>query len=171
MSVCPTGIDIRDGIQLECIGCGLCIDACNTIMDKVGRPRELITFDSERNQRLAAEGKPRLFRLVRPRTIAYVVILALLIGATAIGLSSRSFVELTLLHDRNPLFVTLSDGAIRNGYQVRILNKSREEGVYTLTLDGIGGATMRVIGQAVDDITEATLTAPTGLDRQLSGIC
>jgi len=159
VSVCPTGIDIRDGIQLECIGCGLCIDACNDIMDKVGRPRELITFDSERNQALAAEGKPKRMRIVRPRTIAYVVVLALLIGAMAIGLSSRSTLELTLAHDRSPLFVTLSDGDIRNGYEVRILNKTHEEGVYTLALDGIEGATMSIAGQATDDVVEATLTA------------
>jgi len=159
VSVCPTGIDIRDGLQLECIGCGLCIDACNDIMARVDRPLNLISFASERNLRLAAQGKPTRVRLVRPRTIAYVVVLAALIGAMAIGLSSRSAVELTLVHDRNPLFVTLSDGAIRNGYQVRISNKTHEEGAYTLGFEGIEGATMSIIGQTDVDDTEAILTA------------
>ena len=62
VAVCPMGIDIRDGLQLECIGCGLCIDACNDVMAKIGRPRELITLDTERNQALRAAGRRRRSR-------------------------------------------------------------------------------------------------------------
>jgi cytochrome c oxidase accessory protein FixG len=69
IAVCPTGIDIRDGQQLECIGCGLCVDACNEIMDKVGRPRWLITFDTLAHQAAKAAGRPVAYRLVRPRVL------------------------------------------------------------------------------------------------------
>ena len=71
VSVCPTGVDIRDGLQLDCIGCGLCIDACNDVMGKVGRPPFLISWDSERNQERRAAGKQPVYHLVRPRTIVY----------------------------------------------------------------------------------------------------
>ncbi|HKO08839.1 MAG TPA: cytochrome c oxidase accessory protein CcoG, partial [Alphaproteobacteria bacterium] len=75
VAVCPTGIDIRDGQQLECIGCGLCIDACNTVMPAVGRPGDLITFDTLANQQGRAEGKAAVYRLLRPRTIIYATVL------------------------------------------------------------------------------------------------
>lgn len=150
VAVCPTGIDIRDGLQLECIGCGLCIDACNNIMDRVGLPRGLIAFETDRN-RIAQEQKapttPWLKRLVRPRTIVYTVLIALVGTVLVASLSTRSFVELNILHDRNPLFVRLSDGSIRNGFTLKILNKAREERLYRLTLQGLPDANVDIIGQ------------------------
>jgi cytochrome c oxidase accessory protein FixG len=160
VAVCPTGIDIRDGIQLECIGCGLCIDACNDVMDKVGRPRGLIAFDTERNQERAEEGKKPVFPLIRFRTIAYVVLIVAVAGLTTLGLAGRSTVDLNVIHDRNPLFVTLSDGSIRNGYEIRILNKVREERTFTLSVEGLEQASFRVVGQEEAELPQATLTAP-----------
>ncbi len=147
VAVCPTGIDIRDGIQLECIGCGLCIDACNDVMDKVGRPRDLISFDSERNQLLRAAGQQAVPpRWIRPRTIAYVIII-LLVGAIMLGaLTLRASSDVNVLHDRNPLFVTLSDGSIRNGYTLKVLNKAREPRRYELAVEGPEGVSLSVVG-------------------------
>jgi cytochrome c oxidase accessory protein FixG len=147
VAVCPMGIDIRDGLQLECIGCGLCIDACNDVMAKIGRPPELITLDTERNQARRAEGLAPVRRLVRPRTIIYAAILVLIGAGVLVGLSARAAVDVTVLHDRNPLFVTLSDGSIRNGYTIKILNKSRDEQRYDLAVTGLEGASLAVIGQ------------------------
>ena len=160
VAVCPMGIDIRDGMQLECIGCGLCIDACNNIMDNLDLPRGLVGYDSQRNQDLRATGKPLHFHFVRPRTIVYAVVFSVICGVMAWGLLSRSTVEVNVLHDRNPVFVTLSDGSIRNGYTIRVLNKTREEKVYKLSFDGLGYATMSVVGQE-DSMAEniARLTA------------
>ena len=114
------GIDIRDGLQLECIGCGLCIDACNDVMAKIGRPPELITLDTERNQELRAAGCAAGAPL---RAAAHADLrgdlLVLVGGGMLIGLSARAAVDINVLHDRNPLFVTLSDGGIRNGYTSR----------------------------------------------------
>jgi cytochrome c oxidase accessory protein FixG len=134
--VCPTGIDIRDGQQLECIGCGLCIDACNDIMRKVGRPPGLIAFDTLYNLEENAASRPARYRLVRPRTLIYAGVLTAVAAVMAAGLALRSTVELTVLRDRSPLFVTLADGAIRNAYTVKVLNKSREAETYTLKVDG-----------------------------------
>jgi cytochrome c oxidase accessory protein FixG len=147
VAVCPVGIDIRDGLQLECIGCGLCVDACNDVMDRIGRPRELITLDTERNQQLRIQGLPPTTRILRPRTLIYAGILALIGIGVLIGLTARSSVDLNILHDRNPLFVLLSDGSIRNGYTLKILNKSHAERRYALEIGGLPGATVSVLGE------------------------
>lgn len=144
--VCPMGIDIREGLQMECIACGLCVDACNNVMDKVGLPRGLIRYETEGKQP---------FQLFRPRNFWYAGILSLVGCLMLYGLLTRSPLELNVIHDRNPLFVMLSDGSIRNGYVVHILNKTHTDKHYRLTFEGIEGATVKVqSGQetATDDL-------------------
>ena len=161
VSVCPTGVDIRDGIQLECIGCGLCIDACDDVMGKVGRPRGLIAFDTERNMELHRAGRPSnpwTYRLVRPRTILYVALILAVGALMLISLGSRASIDLTVLHDRNPLFVTLSDGSIRNGYTVRILNKELEPRDFTLAAAGPPDARLTVLGHEGQTTGDLRLT-------------
>jgi len=138
VAVCPMGIDIRDGFQLECIGCGLCIDACNDVMAKVDRPPNLIAYDSERNQERRAAGLAPEHRFVRSRTLVYAGVLALAVIVMGVTLGTRASTELSVIPERNPLFVTLSDGSIRNGYDVKILNKERELREYRLSLAGAG---------------------------------
>ena len=157
--VCPMGIDIRDGPQLECITCALCIDACNEVMDKVGRPRGLIAYDTDAGMVRRAAGEIPKFRIVRPRTIAYAIILAVVSGVMLFALLNRSPVDLNVLHDRNPLYVSLSDGGIRNGYTVKILNKRRMDIGYGLSLEGLDRVEVRIVG-ADDGDGAATLTAP-----------
>ena len=151
VAVCPMGIDIRDGLQLECIGCGLCVDACNQVMARVDRPLNLITLDTERNQYNRQAGKPTESRLVRPRTVIYVVILAIIGIGVLIGLTGRSALDLNVLPDRNPLFVKLADGSIRNGYTVKVLNRVRETKTYALTVGGLEGVKLSVIGREEAD--------------------
>jgi cytochrome c oxidase accessory protein FixG len=146
VAVCPAGIDIRNGQQLQCISCGLCIDACNGVMDKMELPRGLIAYDTLANINLRKAGKPRRIRLVRPRTLIYAGLLALVGTVMMVALLSREEVEINLLRDRNPLFVTLSDGSIRNGYTFKILNKRRQEGNFVLSVDGLPGAVLSVVG-------------------------
>ncbi|MGH1483648.1 MAG: cytochrome c oxidase accessory protein CcoG [Geminicoccales bacterium] len=159
VAVCPMGIDIRDGLQLECIGCGLCVDACNDVMAKVDRPLNLITMDTERNQYNRQAGKPTETRLVRPRTVIYVVILAILGIGVITGLSTRDNLDLNVLPDRNPLFVKLADGSIRNGYTVKVLNQVRDAKTYQLTIDGLEGATVSILGLENSDSRSAKLDA------------
>ncbi|MGB1539696.1 MAG: cytochrome c oxidase accessory protein CcoG [Rickettsiales bacterium] len=140
VQVCPMGIDIRNGLQMECIACGLCVDACNDIMDKVERPQGLIRYDTVRNQRNRAEGKEEVVRLIRPRTIYYSAIIAIVGSIMLFGLINRSSLELHVYHDRNPLFVTLSSGKIRNGYDIKILNKTYEDKHYRLSVEGVDAA-------------------------------
>jgi len=159
VAVCPMGIDIRDGLQLECIGCGLCIDACNDVMKRIDRPRDLITLSTDHNQRRLAEGLRPTRRFLRKRTLLYVAVLSLVSLVVLVALSTRASTDVNILHDRNPLFVQLADGSIRNGYTIKILNKNRTAQHYELGIEGLAGATLTVMGQDAEGIPSATLVA------------
>ncbi|MFM2041733.1 MAG: nitrogen fixation protein fixG [Pseudomonadota bacterium] len=163
IAACPTGIDIRDGQQLECIGCGLCIDACDEIMGKMQRPKGLIQFDTLANQEAKAKGLPPRFRFVRPRTVIYAGVVSVIAAIFLTALMLRTTVEVNVLRDRAPLFVTLSDGSLRNGYTLRVLNKTRDAVAFRLTVAGLPGATL-----VVQDVGEAAantgVTLPTRPD-------
>jgi len=137
IAVCPQGIDIRDGDQLECINCALCIDACDAIMRKVGRPTGLIAYDTHVNvERRARKEKARI-RLIRPRTILYAV---LMIGVGAFmlyQLLNRQTLSLDVIRDRNPPFVRLSTGEIRNNYSIKILNMAPRARTVAIELVGM----------------------------------
>ncbi len=158
VQVCPMGIDIRTGLQMECIACGLCVDACNDIMDKVDLPRGLIRYDTVNHMEAEIKGGEEKFRFFQLRTIYYGVILAVVGCVMLYGLIARSELELHILHDRNPLYVQLSSGEIRNGYIVKILNKTHEHRTYTLTLDGLEGAVIDV--KAAGEIGVQNLFVP-----------
>jgi len=150
VAVCPTGIDIRDGLQLDCIQCGLCIDACNTVMAKIGRPENLIAYDTEMNVQARIEGRPEVRRIVRPRTLLYAGLIALVGAIMVAALAMRHTTDLSVMHDRNPVFVRLSDGSIRNGFTIRIANKNLEERRYALGVDGLPDARLDIVGGQVD---------------------
>ncbi len=157
VQACPTGIDIRNGQQMECIGCGLCIDACNVMMDNMGLPKNLISYDSYTNMVAREEGKGKQVHLVRPRTIIYAAILTGVMAVLMLSLSMRDRLEVNILRDRAPLFVTLSDGTIRNGYTYKILNMESQAKSYELSVQGLEGATMTMIGQEEKDQTTLKL--------------
>jgi cytochrome c oxidase accessory protein FixG len=144
VTACPTGIDIRDGIQLECINCGLCVDACNTVMDRIARPRALITWDTLARQAAKARGQHDRLRFFRTRTIIYLGALGLASTIMIAALALRSTIALNVEHDRAPLFVRLPDGSVRNGYTVRIVNKTHGQTDFELTASGMEHLTIRV---------------------------
>ncbi|WP_395825031.1 cytochrome c oxidase accessory protein CcoG [Elstera sp.] len=160
VAVCPTGIDIRDGIQLECINCGLCVDACNEIMDKVGRPRHLITWDTLANQEAKAKGGAGHYKLFRARTFIYIAAFLLLSAVMVVGLFSRATTELTVLRDRAPLYVGLSDGSIRNAYTLKIINKQRASQNVQVTLSGLKRAELSARGQDDSALSVENLALP-----------
>jgi len=120
VKVCPTGIDIRNGTQLECVNCTACIDACNHIMDSVGLPKGLIRYDSENG--IAKKQKLRL----TTRMIAYSVVLTVLIGVEVFLLASRSDVDATIMRARGMLYQEQTDDKISNIYNIKLINKTRE---------------------------------------------
>lgn len=157
VAVCPMGIDIRDGQQLECIQCALCIDACDDIMAKVDRPLGLIGYDTFQNIE-APSGAPRQpLRLLRPRVLLYSALIALVLGLMLWAWIARSTVEISVIPDRNPLFVVLSDGSIRNGFTLKILNKTHEARSFRLGISGLPAFEAALVGfdDADADVTVA----------------
>ena len=146
VAVCPTGVDIRQGSQLGCIQCGLCIDACDTVMTKIGRPTRLIAYDTDEAIMAREVGQTPTYKPIRARTILYAAIIALVGGAMVYQLATRAFLGMNLIHDRTPLFVTLRDGSIRNTYTVRLINKRTESRQIALTIDGPTSVAMDVQG-------------------------
>ncbi len=139
VNVCPVGIDIRDGQQLECITCALCIDACDDIMTKIGKPRGLIDYmasTDEENERAGKPIKPVWQHILRPRTILYTALWSLVGIGLVFALFIRPDIEMSVAPVRNPIFVTLSDGSIRNTYDVRLLNKHGEDRPFRVTVSG-----------------------------------
>ncbi|MCB2052643.1 MAG: cytochrome c oxidase accessory protein CcoG [Geminicoccaceae bacterium] len=159
VAVCPMGIDIRDGFQLECIGCGLCIDACNEVMAKVDRPPDLITYDSERNMERQAAGQERVVNLIRPRTMLYAGVV-LLVGAVMLGtLATRADTDVNILPERNPLFVQLADGSIRNSFTFKILNMDNMPRTWILEVADLPDARLARLGDE-EPSTRVFLDAP-----------
>jgi len=146
IAVCPTGTDIRNGVQLSCIQCGLCIDACDAVMKKIGKPTGLIAYDTDININRRRQGLHDIYKLVRPRTLIYVAIILAVSGFMVFTFSTRSMSGMNVLHDRNPLYVQLSEGGVRNGFTVRMLNKHTEPGEFVLSVEGIDGLKIEAIG-------------------------
>lgn len=121
------------------------------MMDNMGLPKNLISYDSYTNMVAREEGKGKQVHLVRPRTIIYAVILTGVMAVLMLSLSMRDRLEVNILRDRAPLFVTLSDGTIRNGYTYKILNMESQPKSYELSVQGLEGVTMTMIGQEEKD--------------------
>lgn len=139
VNVCPMGIDIRDGQQMECITCGLCIDACDDIMEKVGKPRGLIDYlalSDEPRERAGEKPRTAWFHIFRIRTMMYTTLWALVGVGLVFALFIRPEIDMTVAPVRNPTFVTLSDGSIRNTYDVRLLNKHGEDRPFRMSVVG-----------------------------------
>jgi cytochrome c oxidase accessory protein FixG len=150
VAVCPMGIDIRNGQQLACITCGLCIDACNEVMDKIGKPRGLIGYlalSDEQAERAGKAPKPVWKHVFRPRTILYTV----LWGGVGIGLIAALFLrtdlDLAMSPIRNPIYVQLADGSIRNDYDLRIRNMHNEARTFYVMVDRNPSLTLTMEGR------------------------
>jgi cytochrome c oxidase accessory protein FixG len=144
--VCPTGVDIRDGASLGCIQCGLCIDACDNIMKKLGRATGLIAYDTDINVRRRMEGEKPFVKLVRTRTVLYMAIIAIAGGVMLFTLATRTNEGINVIHDRNPMYVRLSNGALRNGYTLRIVNKELKHRNFIVTVEGLPSSRVDFVG-------------------------
>ncbi|HUO53188.1 MAG TPA: cytochrome c oxidase accessory protein CcoG [Rhodoblastus sp.] len=161
VAVCPTGVDIREGLSMGCIQCGLCIDACDNVMRKVNRPTGLIGYDTDINVQRRSEGLPALKpRLIRARTVIYVVLIVAVASAMAFTLATRRSLGVDVMHDRNPIFVLLSDGSVRNVYTVRVLNPKGAERQFRLSLVGLQDGKLAVMGEPSGDAAGVLVVAP-----------
>ncbi|WP_126974908.1 cytochrome c oxidase accessory protein CcoG [Frigidibacter oleivorans] len=162
VNVCPMGIDIRDGQQLACITCALCIDACDEVMGKIGKPRGLIDYlalKDEAAERAGAHPKKIWKHIFRVRTLVYFVLWGGIGVALVVALFLRSPFDVSVTPVRNPIFVTLSDGSIRNTYEVRVRNKQHEPRSFAFSVAGVPDLAVTVEGgtEAAQDIAADTL--------------
>lgn len=144
VQVCPTGIDIRDGLQYSCIQCGLCIDACDNIMDKQGWSRGLVRYASDNE---LGGGKTQFLKL---RTYGYGLATVFSILFLIWSISGKTLVDTTVLQERSPLYVTLSDGRIQNRYTIKLDNKSLHPVRFTLSVEGLSPDVVVDMGKIKD---------------------
>lgn len=140
VQVCPVGIDIRKGLQYQCISCALCIDACDTIMDNLQWPRGLVRYTSEK----ALSGQKT--NLLKPKTMGYGVILIIAISSLTWSILTRAPYTATVEQIRQPLYSQLSDGSIRNAYEIKLNNKLTAPVVLGINLEGATGAVLDMDG-------------------------
>jgi cytochrome c oxidase accessory protein FixG len=133
VQVCPTGIDIRDGLQYECIGCAACIDGCNQVMEKIGRPKKLIRYSTTH----AMEGKPT--RLFRPRVVVYSAILAAITAALGVSLALRVPLKVDVIRDRAAIAREVEGGLIENVYRLQIMNTTEQARAFDINVTGLPG--------------------------------
>ena len=168
VNVCPMGIDIRDGQQLECITCGLCIDACNEIMDKIGKPRGLIDYMALTDEQRERAGEPPIpvwKHIIRFRTLLYTVLWGGIGIGLLVALIFRPDLSISVAPVRNPMYVLLSDGSIRNTYDVRIRNKHGEDREFTVSLTADSPLVLTVEGEPEGDDTLVVPANSTKLAR------
>ncbi|MBZ0333805.1 hypothetical protein MARI_14770 [Marinobacter sp. JH2] len=157
VQVCPTGIDIRDGLQYECIGCALCIDACDEIMEKMDYPKGLIRYTTENE----LEGKTS--KLLRPRTFGYGLLLAVMIGAVGYIIATRVPAKLEVIRDRGTLFKFNGEGRVENSFTLKLQNMTEVPQTFLLSVDGMEG--IRILTQTTVNIKSGeNLSLPTVVD-------
>lgn len=163
VAVCPTGIDIRNGQQEGCITCGLCLDACDLVMQKVGRPTGLIRYASLDE----FEGRPANPLFKRPRVWVYGGILLLAWVGIIFGFSTMSAIELKVLHERAPLFSRMSDGSIQNKFTLKLLNKSPED--LSIRITAVGPKNLELIGVDEPIVTKHGEVVPVQVFVKVAG--
>jgi len=146
VQVCPTGIDIRNGLQYECIGCAACIDGCDQIMDKMGYPRGLIRYTTENVVKGKYPDSGIIKHILRPRTIIYTALLTVIAAAFVYSLATRVPLRVDVVRDRASLSKETNEGMIENVYRLQIINKDGQPHRYTIQAQGIDD--LRVVTSA-----------------------
>lgn len=134
VQVCPTGIDIREGLQYECIGCAACVDVCDQVMDKVNKPKGLISYTTEHSL------EHEQTKILRPRIVVYALLLSALFIAFIIAIAMRTPLAVDILRDRGALYRVVDASHIENVYNLKVMNKSKAARTYTIATVGIVGA-------------------------------
>ncbi len=160
VSTCPTGIDIREGLQMECIHCTQCIDACDEVMDRIGLDRGLVRYTSQ----AGLESGTRAF--LRPRLIVYSAILLIMFGAFTVSLAGKRTADVTLLRGLGAPFTVLPTGEVSNQIRIKIANRALDERSYLIELDAAEGLTLiapenpLTVAAGETEMTAAFITAP-----------
>jgi cytochrome c oxidase accessory protein FixG len=153
VQVCPTGIDIRDGLQYECIGCAACIDGCDRVMEKVGFPKGLIRYATQHAMEQKLTRAQMFKRAFRPRVLVYSAILWIVIIAAGVSLWNRVPLKVDVIRDRTAISREVAGGMIENVYRLQIMNASESARAYRLSVSGIPG--IRIPGEPVIEVDGA----------------
>jgi cytochrome c oxidase accessory protein FixG len=153
VQVCPTGIDIRDGLQYECIGCAACIDGCDRVMEKVGFPKGLIRYSTQHAMEKKLTRGDMFKRAFRPRVLVYSAILWIVIIAAGVTLWIRVPLKVDVIRDRAAISREVAGGLIENVYRLQIMNTSESARAYRLSVSGIAG--IRIPGETVIEVDGA----------------
>jgi cytochrome c oxidase accessory protein FixG len=155
VQVCPTGIDIRNGLQYECIGCAACIDACDQVMDKFGYAPGLIRYSTENALAMGWDFRRMVRRVFRPRVFVYLGILGIVTAALGVSLYLRVPLKVDVLRDRSSLAREVEGGRIENTYRVQIMNTQEAARRYRIGASGLPG--LVVASESEVEVPAATL--------------
>ncbi|MFT3710327.1 MAG: cytochrome c oxidase accessory protein CcoG [Archangium sp.] len=150
VAVCPTGIDIRNGLQMECLACTQCVDACDEMMDKVKKPRGLIGFASQNE----LEGKERKF--LRPRVVIYAALMLVSLGTLGVSLATRTGFEANVFRPRGGMPFVVDGDTVRNAFEVHVTNKNASPAQFAITLAGAPEGSVVVIGTPALELASLT---------------
>jgi cytochrome c oxidase accessory protein FixG len=142
VQVCPTGIDIRKGLQYECIGCGACIDVCDEVMEKVGYPKGLIKYSTQNGIANGWSTAQMIRRGLRPRVLVYSGILMTITLAVAVSLFLRTPLKVDVIRDRGALARMVEQGRIENVFRLQVMNATEQPQKYTIAVSGMQGITI-----------------------------
>ncbi|OYY61090.1 MAG: cytochrome c oxidase accessory protein CcoG, partial [Burkholderiales bacterium 28-67-8] len=142
VQVCPTGIDIRQGLQYACIGCAACVDVCDGVMDKMSYPKGLIRFATQNGLAQRLDPRQTLRRVLRPRVLIYTAVLLLICAAFVTSLTLRSPFRVDVVRDRGTLARMVGEGMIENVYRLQVMNATESVQRYRVTVQGLDGATV-----------------------------
>ncbi|HEX4943669.1 MAG TPA: cytochrome c oxidase accessory protein CcoG [Usitatibacteraceae bacterium] len=157
VQVCPTGIDIREGLQYECIGCAACIDGCDKVMEKMGYPKGLIRYSTEHALQERSDLAGILKRFFRPRTLVYTTILATVVVAAAAALFVRVPLKVDVIRDRGAMVREVGDGELENVYRLQVMNATESARRFRITVEGLHG--VRVASEPVVEMAAASTRA------------
>lgn len=160
--VCPTGIDIRDGLQIACVSCAACVDVCDDVMGKMGYEKGLISYTTEHN--LSGEKT----KLIRPRLVGYATALLIMVSLFTYTIATRTLVELNVIKDRIPYRENI-DGRIENVYLLRIINKDQHDHTFVLDATGIEG--LRLDGKQSFEVAAGEIVStPVSLSAEFEAL-
>ena len=142
VQVCPTGIDIRDGLQYECIGCAACVDACNSVMAKIDKPPGLIRYTTEHAMAQGWSLAQVRQRVLRPRVLIYTALLALIVAAFGAALALRTPLKLDVIRDRGAMGREVDDGLIENVYRLQVMNTAETAHTFRIAVSGLASASL-----------------------------
>ena len=167
VQVCPTGIDIRNGLQYECIGCAACIDGCNQVMDKMGYPRGLIRYSSLNALDQHFDFAGMVKRVVRPRILIYTAILWTIIIVAAMSLGNRVPVKVDVIRDRIAMAAP-DDPIVENVYRLQVMNTSEQPRQFRISVSGLEGLQLESETQpiTIEGATQRVIPVRVLVDRQ-----